>query len=115
MKLIKKTFWLAAIAGLGYLGYQEAPGLELERMVGIPTSSATEASARSLSAGCVDVNRADYQALQRIKYVNPVRAKTILEIRVNDPFRSLNGLTRIRGINRHRVQEIRSEGLACIR
>lgn len=116
---MKKLLWLAAIAGVGYLGYQEAPGLvpsiEIGHIVSAPSSSASEASARTLSVNCVDVNRADYQELQRIRYVNPIRAKTILEMRIGQPFRTLDDLTRVKGISPHRVQEIRREGVACVR
>lgn len=115
VSFLKKAFWMAAIAGVGYLGYQHAPGAPLEKLVGAPSSSASEASARSLSVGCVDVNEATYQELQRIKYVNPIRAKTILEVRMERPFRTLDDLTLVKGINSYRVDEIRSQGVACIR
>lgn len=112
---LKKVLWLAAVAGVGYVGYQHGPDWNVERMVDVPSSSASEASARTLSTRCVDVNAASYQELQRIKYVNPIRAKTILEIRMEQPFRNLEDLTRIKGINSYRVQEIRSQGVACVR
>lgn len=112
---LKKVFWMAALAGVGYLGYQHAPGQHLEDLVGVPSTRASEASARTLSVNCVDVNDANYQALQRIKYVNPIRAKTILEVRMDRPFRSLDDLTLVKGINSYRVEEIRREGVACVR
>lgn len=113
--VLKKVLWLAVFAGLAYVGYQHPPDWDLARLVGVPSSSATEASARNLTRGCVNVNAASYQDLQRIKYVNPIRAKTILELRMDRPFRSLDDLTRIKGINSYRVEEIRSQGVACIR
>lgn len=112
---MKKLFWLAAIAGVGYFGWQEAPGIELGHLLSGPSSSARDASARTLSVGCVDLNTGTYQQLQHIKYVNPIRAKTILEMRMDRPFRSLNDLVRVKGISRHRVGEIRRQGVACVR
>lgn len=112
---LKKAFWMAALAGVGYLGYQHAPGQHLGELVGVPSSSASEASARTLSVHCVDVNDASYQDLQRIKYINPIRAKTILEVRMDRPFRRLDDLTLVKGINSYRVEEIRSQGVACVR
>lgn len=111
---LKKVFWTAALAGVGYLGYQHVPGQHLENLVGDPSSGPSEASARTLSVRCVDVNDASYQELQRIKYVNPIRAKTILEVRMDRPFRSLDDLTLVKGISSYRVEEIRSQGVACI-
>lgn len=120
---LKKVFWMAALAGVGYLGYQHAPGQHLVDLVGVPSTGASEASARTLSetsartlsVNCVDVNDANYQALQRIKYVNPIRAKTILEVRMDRPFRTLDDLTLVKGINSYRVEEIRRQGVACVR
>ena len=112
---MKKLIWLAAIAGVGYLAYQEVPGMELGHLVSAPSSSASQASARTLGVGCVDLNSGTYQQLQHIKYVNPIRAKTILEMRIDRPFRTVDDLVRIKGINRHRVGEIRRQGVACVR
>lgn len=111
---LKKLFWVAAVAGIGYVGYEKAPHWNVGQMVGVPSSSASEAAARTLSTRCVDMNTASYQELQGIKYVNPIRAKTILEVRMERPFQRLDDLTRIKGINSYRVEEIRSQGLACV-
>lgn len=118
---LKKVFWAAALAGAAYAGYQHAPGwahapdVSMEELVGVPSSSAAEASARTLSTRCVDVNSAGYQDLQRIRYVNPIRAKTIMELRMDRPFADLGELVRVKGINSHRVEAIRRQGVACIR
>lgn len=113
---MRKVFWLAALAAVAYGGYRYAPqGWQPTDLVGVPSSSASEAAARSLAVGCVDLNRASYQKLQRIRYVNPIRAKTILEMRMERPFRRLDDLTRVKGISAHRVEEIRRDGTACVR
>lgn len=119
---VKKVFWTAALAGLGYVGYEHAPAawrqvpdVSVEQLVGVPSSTAAEADARTLSTECVDVNSASYQELQRIQYVNPIRAKTILELRMSRPFRDLDELTQVKGISSYRVKDIRRQGVACIR
>ena len=117
---LKKAFWTAALAALAYAGYQHAPSwarapdVSVEELVGVPSSSAAEADARTLSTTCVDVNSAGYQELQRIRYVNPIRAKTIMELRMDRPFRDLGDLVRVRGIGSHRVDAIRRQGVACL-
>lgn len=120
-RFLKNVLWTAALAGLAYAGYQQAPGwahapdVSVEGLVGVPSSSAAEASTRTLSNRCVDVNAASYQDLQRIRYVNPIRAKTIMELRMDRPFRDLGDLARIKGISSHRVEAIRRQDVACLR
>ena len=63
---------------------------------------------------CVDINRADSDELQQIIHIGPVRARQILELRRERPFRSVNELTRVNGIAAARLRDIIAQGVACV-
>ena len=60
--------------------------------------------------GCVDINRASFDELQRIHQIGPERAQQIINLR---PFRSVDDLTRVSGIGSVRIEEIKAQGVAC--
>jgi DNA uptake protein ComE-like DNA-binding protein len=62
--------------------------------------------------GCVDINTASFEDLQRITQIGPARARDLIRLR---PFRSVDGLTRISGIAAKRLDQIKAQGLACVR
>lgn len=60
---------------------------------------------------CVDINQAAADALTGIIHVGPARAEAIIEGR---PWSSVASLRRVPGLSRERVEEIASQGLACV-
>lgn len=63
-------------------------------------------------AQCVDINSASSTELQRIIHIGPVRAAELIAKR---PFSSVDDLVRIDGIAAARLQDIKNQGLACVR
>ena len=63
---------------------------------------------------CVDVNTATAVDLQGIIHIGPVRAQEIIGLRRTRPFRSVQELTRVRGIAEIRLRDIMRQGLACV-
>jgi competence protein ComEC len=63
-------------------------------------------------AGCIDINSASPQALQGIVHIGEGRAREVVRHR---PFRTVQELTRVRGIGPARLRDIKAEGKACIR
>ncbi|MES1938561.1 ComEA family DNA-binding protein, partial [Salinisphaera hydrothermalis] len=62
------------------------------------------------TASCIDINTASVSQLDRLDHVGPATAKRIVAHR---PYRSLDGLTRVSGLSRGYVAEIRRGGLTC--
>ncbi|MGD8321598.1 MAG: ComEA family DNA-binding protein [Gemmatimonadota bacterium] len=56
----------------------------------------------------VDVNHADVEALQTLPGIGPSLARRIVEARVQGPFRSVDDLTRVRGIGPATVARLRN-------
>ncbi|PTL38128.1 MBL fold metallo-hydrolase [Alkalicoccus saliphilus] len=76
------------------------------------TGNDTEEPASSeASEGCVDINTASVEELQRIHQIGPDRAEQITSLR---PFTSIQDMTRINGIGEARIAEIKEEGVACV-
>lgn len=70
----------------------------------------------SLSQRCVDLNTASFEELQEIIHIGPERALQIVEERTVRPFRSVDELRhRIEGIGENRLQDIKAQGLACVK
>lgn len=63
------------------------------------------------SQGCVNINTASFQELQRIIHIGPDRAQQIINLR---PFSSVNAMDRISGIGPARLADIKAQGLACV-
>lgn len=70
-------------------------------------SAPTPALAQS---GCVDINSAGFEELQRIIHIEPGQAQAIPPLR---PFSSVNQMDRISGIGPVRLRDILNEGIAC--
>ncbi|MEX2500915.1 MAG: MBL fold metallo-hydrolase [Trueperaceae bacterium] len=64
---------------------------------------------------CVDLNRADPNRLTEIVHIGPARARAVVDARNDAPFASLNDLTRVSGIAAGRLDDIREQGVACVR
>ena len=64
----------------------------------------------------VNINTADFDTLQLIIHIGPFRAQQIIDLRVDEPFSSLDDLTRVDGINGAgtRLQQIKDEGIAYV-
>ncbi|WP_102349048.1 MBL fold metallo-hydrolase [Bacillus sp. Marseille-P3661] len=62
-------------------------------------------------SNCIDINSASIEQLQDIIHIGPARAEELINYR---PYSSINGLTKIKGIGSARMEDIKSQGLACI-
>ncbi len=62
----------------------------------------------------VDINTASYNRLQDIIHIGPVRANEIFSLRQEEPFNSVDDLTRVRGIAEVRLQDIKDQGIATV-
>lgn len=60
---------------------------------------------------CVNINTASFEELQRIKHIGPDRAQQIIDLR---PFKSVDDLTRVKGIAEGRLKDIKAENIACV-
>lgn len=85
--------------------------LEQQRTV----SSSPKADSPDDPAGCrpdqVDINKASINELQRIIHIGQSRSLELIQLR---PFTSVNDLTKINGIAAARLQDIISQGIACV-
>ena len=64
---------------------------------------------------CVNLNTADRADLERIVHVGGDRSRQIIEQRLIKPFSSLDELTRVTGVGPGTIEDIRRQGLACVR
>ncbi len=64
----------------------------------------------------VNINTADFDALQRIIHIGPDRAQQIIDLRADQPFCCLDDLARVDGIalGGSRLQEIKDQGIAYV-
>lgn len=65
-------------------------------------------------AGCVDINTASFEDLQRIYGIGPDRAQQIINLRSISPFSSVDALTRVDGIAAGTLRRIKEENIACV-
>jgi beta-lactamase superfamily II metal-dependent hydrolase len=63
------------------------------------------------SAGCIDINTANIEELQNITHISPSRAQELIQLRL---FSSIDDMKRINGIGPARIEEIKTQGLACV-
>lgn len=70
-----------------------------------------DTSSNEATEGCVNINSASMEDLQRIHQIGEARAEQMLELR---PFSSIQDMTRISGIGDARIAEIEEEGVACV-
>jgi competence protein ComEC len=82
---------------------------------GTATATATPsppAPAGSCAPGQVDINSAGFADLELIIHIGPARAQAIIDLR---PFASVDDLIRVSGIGSSRLQDIKTQGVACAR
>jgi competence ComEA-like helix-hairpin-helix protein len=78
---------------------QESPQISVS-----PTSS--------FSQDCIDINTASLKDLEKLYGIGPTKAQAIVEER---PFSSVDDLIRVKGIGEKTLQEIKEQGLACVK
>lgn len=61
---------------------------------------------------CIDINNAEKEELITIKHISEKRAEDLISLR---PFQSLDDLMRIKGIGPARLDDIKEQGLACVK
>lgn len=87
-----------------------APLPETETSAGLtnPTPNIPPAT-----AGCININTAPIEELQKIAHIGPARAAQLVSLR---PFSNVDGLVSIDGISAGgvRLAEIKAQGLACV-
>lgn len=66
----------------------------------------------SAAVGCVDLNTASLEELQRIVHIGPERALEIVRLR---PLSSVDDLVNVSGIGPARLADIKKQGLACVK
>jgi len=59
----------------------------------------------------IDINSAPLEDLVKVIHIGEVRAEELISLR---PFSSLDDLTRIKGISKTRVEDIKKQGLAWV-
>ena len=72
---------------------------------------ASPSTTGTLQSKCVDLNTASKEELQRIVHIGSSRADGIIAIR---PLYSVRGIDKVSGIGTSRIDDILSQGLACI-
>lgn len=63
-------------------------------------------------SGCVDINTASATELENIIHIGPARAQSIIDAR---PFKTVDDLTKVNGIAKGRLADIKAEGIACVK
>lgn len=61
---------------------------------------------------CININEAPSEKLQEIIHIGPARAENLINMR---PYQTVEGLTKINGIGPSRIDDIKGQGLACIK
>lgn len=74
--------------------------------------SEQETEAAESTDGCVDINSASVEEVQEIIHIGTARAEDLIDLR---PFNSVDDLTRISGIGPARIDDIKAEGIACVK
>lgn len=64
-----------------------------------------------INGNCIDINTATVEHLVKIMHIGAERAQDLISLR---PFKSVDDLSRIKGIGPARIKDIKSQGLACI-
>jgi competence protein ComEC len=89
---------------LSYARRDAAPDSRVENLQSVPDSFE-----------CIDINRASAASLTRIIQIGEARARAIIEMRRAAPFNTLDDLKKIRGIGPVILDQIREQGLACVK
>lgn len=61
---------------------------------------------------CVDINSASEGEVQNIIHIGPARAVDLIDLR---PYNSVDDLVRIKGIAAKRIEDIKAQGIACVK
>ncbi|WP_019414767.1 MBL fold metallo-hydrolase [Paenisporosarcina sp. TG20] len=75
------------------------------------SNDATSKPKESVSGSCININTASSEELQDIIHFGPARVEELIQLR---PFSSIEDLARINGIAAGRLNDIKSQGLACL-
>lgn len=76
------------------------------------SSSETNQTKKSSSGDCIDINSASLDEVQQIIHIGPARAEELIDLR---PFNKVEDLTKINGIGDARIDDIKAEGIACVK
>lgn len=76
----------------------------------IQPSSTKEKKKEKTSNNCIDINTASKKEVQKIIHIAEVRSSELVKLR---PYNSIDDLTKIKGIGPARIDDIKSQGLAC--
>jgi DNA uptake protein ComE-like DNA-binding protein len=63
---------------------------------------------------CININTASPKELERIIHIGPDRSAQTIKLRKERPFRTVDELTRVKGIAAARLADIKKQGLACV-
>ncbi len=74
----------------------------------VPKKSTTSHTKKSSLTQVVNVNTADAEELQTLEGIGPARAADILRERAKAPFKSVDDLTRVKGIKQATLEKIRA-------
>jgi len=96
-------------------GAQPPPSAAFPTTGAAPPAAVSTTGAVPQAAGCVDLNTAAVAELRRITHIDQARAAEIVTLRRTSPFRSVDDITRVRGIAAARLRDIKTQGLACVR
>lgn len=67
------------------------------------------------TVNCIDINTASRKELQRIIHIGPARADEIIRLRKIRLFTSLDDLSRVTGLGEKRIEDIKDQGIACVK
>lgn len=74
---------------------------------------AKQPQTENLSSGnCVDINQASIEELQAITHIGKARAELLIQAR---PYNSVDDLSKINGIGPARLDDIKAQGVACVK
>ncbi len=60
---------------------------------------------------CIDINHASMEQIQEIIHIGPERAQDLIDLR---PYKTIDDLSKIKGIGDSRIEDIKFQGVACI-
>ena len=115
MKRWEKYLFLTALAagisgGSFAWGQQQVPKPMAPPMPVAPAATTAPAAAASFAGAKVNINTADEVGLTSVKGIGKAKAKAIIEYRQkNGPFKSVDELTKIKGIKEKSLQKLKDQ------
>lgn len=79
-----------------------------------PILTPTPQAAVQCESWQVDINTASKEELMKIKHIGSSRAEQIISLRQEARFKSVDDLTRVSGIGPTRINDIKTERIACV-